>query len=218
MDPSPRASNFSSRFQLYKLCVNLRLNNVSKMYHTRSNFFAISVPNVWGMINTLVTQDLQPQTSKACCNSVKETDWCMFHLHTMFGFWVIKTVTRLNWTSKYMYYRLNVTTLLEGRCHCFLETIPPEDSSNKGQRCKFLCPSTTYLGLSLFALLKMWGSAISAQLCKKYWSTVQVFVPQDNLHVLKVGPRWTDQNFISNSLSDFHVSSYNCTAYQCLQF
>ena len=36
--------------------------------------------------------------------------------------------------------------------------------------------------------------------------------------VTKVGLRWVDWNLISNSLSGFRVSSYNCTAYRCSQF
>ena len=35
--------------------------------------------------------------------------------------------------------------------------------------------------------------------------------------VTKIGVRWVDQNLVSNSLNGFRVSSYNCTAYCCLQ-
>ena len=35
----------------------------------------------------------------------------------------------------------------------------------------------------------------------------------------KVGPRWVGRNYlISNSLSSFRISLYNCTTYCCLQF
>ena len=52
----------------------------------------VSIPNVWGMIDQLVTQGLQPWASRAFCDSAKEVDWCKFHLHIMLGLQVIKTL------------------------------------------------------------------------------------------------------------------------------
>ena len=50
--------------------------------------FVVSVPNVWGTIDKLVSQGLQPWASRALCDSVREVNGCEFHLHITFCLWV----------------------------------------------------------------------------------------------------------------------------------
>ena len=58
---------------------------------------AVNIPNVWGVIDKLVTQGLQPWACRIFCNSPREVDWCKFLLYITFGSRVIKTLTSLIW-------------------------------------------------------------------------------------------------------------------------
>ena len=64
---------------------------------TQQVILVVSVPNVWGTINKLATQGLQPWASKVFCDLVREVDWCKFLLRIMFGLRVIKTLMSLKW-------------------------------------------------------------------------------------------------------------------------
>ena len=58
---------------------------------------AVSIPNIWRMINELVTESLQPWASKAFCTLAREIDWCKSRLYIMFGLRIIKTWRSLKW-------------------------------------------------------------------------------------------------------------------------
>lgn len=46
--------------------------------------FEVSIPYVWGTIDKLFTQGLQPRVSRVFCDSAREIDWCTFHLCIVF--------------------------------------------------------------------------------------------------------------------------------------
>ena len=49
----------------------------------------VSTPNVWQTINKLLTQDLELWAFRVFCNSTRGVNWSKFHLHIMFGSWVV---------------------------------------------------------------------------------------------------------------------------------
>ena len=54
--------------------------------------FAVSMPNVWGTIDKLVTESLQPWASRAFCASASEGNGWKVHLHIVFSSWVIRNL------------------------------------------------------------------------------------------------------------------------------
>ena len=52
----------------------------------------VSIPNVWGITDTLFTQGLQLRASRAFCISAREVNWCKFRLHIMFGLWCVHSM------------------------------------------------------------------------------------------------------------------------------
>ena len=81
--------------------------------------FAVSTPNVWGMIDQLIIKNLQPWASKPFCTLAREVDRCKFGFHIMFGPRVIRMLI-LGLQLKQNGHPIGFITLLALTVICFI--------------------------------------------------------------------------------------------------